>query len=293
MTKMFSCYLTFDVDYTNYVEQISSADEFSFIADMMIPFFEKNNICATWFVRIDNRMREEYGEPDYLLKSNHDVIQELKKIGHEIAWHPHCYVKRGDDWVQNQNELEVVEELESLLPVVKSYGIDVVRMGWAFHTNLTMRFINDNGFKIDSSAVPRPNYSWDKGLKDWSVTPSRFYHPSAEDYRIPGDLELRILEVPISTATISTPADTVEDVIRYINPAYHENYFSTALKSVIEKQDDLVTICHPYELQTATDRHHIISFNFEVFKKNIESLQNIAAAMDKSVRFKTISEAML
>ena len=34
-----------------------------------------------------------------------------------------------------------------------------------------------------------------------------------------------ILEIPMTTTILSTPTDTEENVVRYINPAYHESFF--------------------------------------------------------------------
>ncbi len=93
-------------------------------------------------------------------------------------------------------------------------------------SNECMQTLETLGFQADSSAIPRPNYSWERNLKDWKTTPQEPYYPSVDDYRIPdtNKRSLKILEIPMSMTRISLPGDTVK-MLRYIDPAYDSDLF--------------------------------------------------------------------
>ena len=122
-------------------------------------------------------------------------------------------------------------------------------------SNECMQTLETLGFQADSSAIPRPNYSWERNLKDWKTTPQEPYYPSVDDYRIPdtNKRSLKILEIPMSMTRISLPGDTVK-MLRYIDPAYDTDVFSHALQQLNGDGTD-VFIMHPYEILLSMDDH--------------------------------------
>jgi len=283
----FEVYLTFDLDYINYINGRNIIDEFSIVENIILPYLEEKNINATWFIRLDKKIGIEFGVPDFLFVKYKKTIDRLLQLGHKIAWHPHSYIKKDGKWVQDTNEKSVLEELYYLLPYVKKYNLDIVRVGWGYQTNKIMKFFNDNGFKIDSTCMARPKYKWDMTTKDWEISSNYSYYPSNDDYRIEGNKNLKILEVPITTIDMPVVSDT-EKVKRYINLSFYNTILKRPIKDWMKKENFLVSIIHPYELFKSENKHHIISFDIEEFKTNIEFIVKEVNSNGKKVIFKTL-----
>jgi len=285
----FDIYLTFDLDYVDHTDSLKNVNEFEILENMILPYLENKDIKATWFVRLDKKIENDFGLPDFLCINHKETIDKLKKLGHTIAWHPHNYLFENGKWLQNTHEESILEELNYLLPFVKKYDFDIVRVGWGFQTNKTMKFFSENGFKIDSTCMARPKYTWDITVKDWSISSNLPFFPSEDDYRIEKDKNLKVLEVPMTTVDIPVTSDT-ELVKRYINFSFYSSLLKEPLKKWIDHNDFLVSITHPYEIFRSKNPHHIISFDIDEFKKNIEFLNKNIAKKNMRIKYKTLDE---
>jgi hypothetical protein len=283
--------VTFDVDFTDYLsDEGSNCDEFGNILPLIFSVFEAHEgFKTTWFIRLDSQMEAVYGKPDYISCKYQRELQHLALTGHEMGWHPHFYVRKENRWKQNCETRQIMDELMRYAPMARSYGMKSVRMGWGFHTNETMRLLADICFLIDSSAIPRPRYSWEKITKDWTRTPVDPYYPSELDYRIPGRPSLRVLEIPMSVAVVRAPYDT-GGVIRYMNLAYHPDLLREPLKNWFRMHSHLITVTHPYELSPRGRTHGLLAFDLNAFEQNLQMIQDIAAKKGKRVSFLTLSE---
>ena len=233
--------LTFDLDFIDYTSN-KQFDELEECLPILLRAFRKfPNIKATWFIRTDSQLECMFGRSDFFLHKHRQKIEWLTERGHEIGWHHHAYCLRNQVWKQNVIEESVCEELAKYGEIAASYGMKSTRMGWGFHTNKTIKILDDLGFWVDSSAIPRPKYSWDTAEKNWELTGLIPYKPAACDYRIQGDPHLEITELPMTTTTIAAPGDTMV-VQRYINPAYYHNYFRQAIDRVLNI-NTVVLIC--------------------------------------------------
>jgi len=265
--------VTFDLDFTNYLNDNDFIDEFEEAWPYFINFCNTlKNLKTTWFIRIDNQIKTLYGSEDYIFLKHAEKIKWLRNNGHEIGWHFHSYVINDGKWVQNTNDELVVEEMKQVFPIVQKHNLKISRMGWTYHTNKTMKMLEQLGVKYDFTAFPRPNYNWDKILRDWHITPSYTYKPSLEDYRIPGNPSLDLNQVPITSVKLPSKTDTDIDVLRYLNPAYKEEYFEIGLS----KTNDFImnTLSHPYEFLPSGTKHEMLSFSPNVFLSNLQTLEN-------------------
>jgi hypothetical protein len=283
--------VTFDVDLTDYLtEGKSGVEEFESIIPSVLSVLEKEKgFKATWFIRLDSQMDALYGQPDYVFHRYREELHHLSSIGHEIGWHPHFYVKGEGGWRQSFKTAEIMDELIRYAPMARSYGTKSVRMGWGFHTNETMRLLADLCFFIDSSAMPRPKYPWEETNRDWTLTPVTPYFPSEKDYRVPGEPNLPILEIPMSMVPVKTPYD-IEHVLRYINLAYHPDLLREPLEYWLREHSHLITITHPYELFFREESHCLLAFDLKAFERNLEILKGIAAEKGVLVSFLTLYE---
>lgn len=266
--------VTFDLDYTNYLNDSTFVDEFEEAWPFFLSFCNTiKDLKTTWFIRIDKQIKSLHGSEDYIFLKHADKIEWLRNNGHEIGWHFHSYVISEGKWVQNANEELVVQEMKQVFPIVQKHKLEISRMGWTYHTNKTMKTLEQLGIKFDFSAFPRPNYKWDKIVRDWHITPCHTYKPSLEDYRIPGNPSLDLYQVPITSLALPSKTDTDIDVLRYLNPAYKEDYFKIGLSNT----DDFIlnTLSHPYEFLPSGTKHEMLSFSPNIFLSNLQTLKNI------------------
>lgn len=263
--------ITFDVDNESYLESRSIDELDLYFQSMREIISSYKDIKTTWFLRIDRQAESIGGRPDYVFITHRDKIKWLLDNGHEVGWHHHAYIKQNDKWVQDLNEDRICHDLKSYGEIALSYGVKSLRAGWGFHTNATIKTTNDLGIKIDSSAIPRPRYSWEKSSKDWNNTPAHPYFPSKKDYRLPGKPEVGILEIPISVTRIEAPYDTDKGILRYINLAYHREIFKKAMESVMKDNEYIVIIAHPYEFFDG-HKNPLLSFDISSLKSNLDFL---------------------
>lgn len=288
MADIFDVCVTFDLDLTDGNDPLAEVQWASTAIRSLLDNYD--NIRVTWFVRLDAHLEKILGRADAVFYHCRPQLSSLTAKGDEIGWHPHCYVQKNGEWRQNVNAAEVARELHTYGPLARDYKLNIVRMGWGFQTNETISVLAKLGFRVDSSAIPRPCYELDRQQgRNWTVSPTTPYWPSRADYRIPGEPSLPILEVPISTSVIQAPYDA-HKMIRYFNLAFHPHILEGSLEEWIERYSFLVSITHPYELAPRPTSHGLIAFDTSALMKNIESIQNITKRMGKKLRYLTISE---
>jgi hypothetical protein len=271
--------VTFDVDDVNWVTG-SGTDELSLAAPTIMSLLDTfPDIRTTWFVRLDAGIAARRGRPDALLHEHADVFARLRTAGHEVAWHHHA-VRAGTTDEPETDSSAICTALRALAPLVRAWGLESVRLGWSYADASILACLDDLGFTVDSTALPRPSYPWDVVPRDWDGAPHRPYHPSRTDHRREGEPLGSLLEVPLSVAVLPAPHDTLPDVQRYVNPAYHVELFGRAIRAVAASPL-IVTVTHPYEcLPTSPNagaspspyRHPLLSHSPDVLRDNLAHL---------------------
>jgi hypothetical protein len=283
-------FLTIDLDLVDYLNGDTPIDECGPQLDPLLRVLQRHpDWTVTWLVRVDGRIEVDSGDPTSAHAAAAHRLRDFVARGHELAWHPHAYVRHNGRWAQNTNAESVARELRLYAPVARGLGLRSVRMGWGFHTNETMHEIAAREFSVDSTAIPRPVYPWDR-LKDWSTTPERPYRPSRDDYRLPGSPALPILELPISVATIRAPYDAGV-VVRYLNPAYQPTFVGDVLRDWFATRLYAVLVTHPHELFPTGGAHPMLALSADAFEENVVSLEEGARRHGVAPRFLTLSHA--
>ena len=263
--------LTIDVDMVDYssMSNWKEFDElevaFSRIQKALVEF---PNVKTTWFIRIDSQIEAHFGSSLYVFDKHASKLNWLLENGHSLGWHHHCYKQEQGRWVQEDSLSKNIEDVQRYGELARKQGLSVSRMGWGYMSNEIISTLEKLGFRADSTAIPRPNYPWEKNSKDWSTTPSLPYFPSVDDYRIPasGGRACSILEIPMSVAYVPAPGDTVK-MMRYVNPAYDLVVFEQALSELKNLGPD-VLIMHPYEIFLERNDHALFESNS--FEKNLQ-----------------------
>lgn len=263
--------VTFDLDLVDHVSG-GQVDEMEHAFPLFQQLCESQpDIKTTWFIRIDNQMEARFGAADYIFQAHVDKLDWLLENGHELGWHFHSYVMDNGNWKQNTDEEAVCEELIKHYAIAKKHKLNLLRMGWTYHTNRTMETINKFGLLADCSAMPRPNYTWEISTRNWEGSPTLPYYPSVADYRVPGNPCYTTVEYPLTTIPVAAPYDTEAGVLRYLNPAYQEDIFRKAVDDMNIEHCNLIS--HPYEYLPAVKAHGMLAFNFNSFANNLQYLQ--------------------
>jgi hypothetical protein len=174
------------------------------------------------------------------------------------------------DWIKPNKENLDLESIVIYAELAQRVGLDVSRIGWGVMNNEIMGILMDSGFRIDSTCIPRPKYSWSYKLSDWSDRDCSIYSPCRMNYQRHDEAQRSLVEIPISTSIYEKSTDTESKVIRYLNIANPHKVFVDMLDQV--KSDTVVTISHPYEFFVQS-KNGEYRFNSADLIKNLDLLK--------------------
>jgi len=280
--------LTFDVDLVDWVSG-QNVDELSDVMPALLRVLaEIGDVHATFFVRLDDGIARRFGRADHAFVQAVGLWDRVRGAGHEVAWHHHAATNcatpanglNGEPERPEQDAERLLDGVTRHSLAARALGCTSTRMGWGQHTQETLAQLALDGWRADSSAMPRPVYAWDPPLRDWSRAPSV---PYLIDELALGHSRARALwEVPITMVPMATATDTRSDVCRYVNPAYRAHVFAAAI-AVAPTDDPLVLLCHPYECAGGR-QHPLYAFSMDAVRANLTRLANHGA------RWLTINE---
>jgi hypothetical protein len=231
---------------------------------------EKRRLKITFLIRSDAYMEEAFGDYSYCARMSHDFLDELRSKGNEIGWHPHLWRWSGR-WIAEFVSLKFIQEClgNGFSSLHDYFPVTSVRTGWDFMSNEVMKTLESLGILTDFSALPGIQYQdlTHGGGCNWLGTPSKFYFPSREDYRLPATVSgFRVLEMPITltmTPPVVSPVRRFLDAYRKIertqspyepiNLAKHLVFNSNGLETVFRsckpgRAGYLLTYLHPSDL---------------------------------------------
>ena len=248
----------------------------------------------TWFVRVDDHVAFYHDDPCYLLNKYSEMWEHRRKAGDEIAWHPHIYSYENKTWGSETNPHKVEEILKrnSLAFALCESSPRICRIGEAWFDNNVAKLLDDIGIICDSTAMPGRLRQDEFRTLDWRATPQLPFHPSINDYRIPGTDPRNYLEVPMSMIKVKAPYDT-EPYFRYVDLSFHHALMKKGLNEFIEKSSLLVSMTHPSGVLSSLSPEHghgLISFDLDNYYNNLYYIVKQAQTLGKEVKFITMSE---
>lgn len=252
-----------------------------------------HQLQCTWLVRADNQLKELYGTEDYLLQEYESTWDSLQNEGDEIGWHPHICRRQDKRWEFEYDPQRLRTCLRTSYEAIASHiSVTSARVGGTYHTNESMRTLAELGIEVDSTALPGRRRDDDTRQFDWTPTPNTPYRPSIEDYRVPGERPLEIVEFPMTTIETMAPYDDIP-LDRYLNLSFYSNIIEDGIESVIhdENRQFLVTITHPAEVLDWGFGHPVISYDMETTVRNLERILTECERIGRPYRFETLSGA--
>src|SRR5437763_14688938 len=136
---------------------------------------------------------------------------------------------------------------------------------------MLMATLADLGLQIDCSAFPGRRRNDAERRFDWATTPPHPYHPSAGDYRVPGDDPLRIVELPLAMVEIMASYDP-RPMLRYLNLAYDHDRLRQAMPSLNLDATYFQTVIHPEEISGRRPSNGLYAFTLENVERNLDFL---------------------
>ena len=255
-------------------------------------------IKKTWFVRADNQLKDIYGDTGYLLKRYFALWRKQMIEGDEIGLHLHIYQKSTDNkWIQETRPEYLIKKIREGYDAMKENNFKPLssRIGEAYMSNEIVSTLNKLGIKIDSTAMPGRVRKDAKFQLDWLGTSQLPYHPSKDDYRVPGENQLNLLEVPMSMIYTKVKYD-VRPLKRYVNLSFYNDVMKDGLRKYIREYKLLVIITHPFEvlhsMYNKDKKHPLISFNIGEIKKNIDFIISECKNAGKEYMFIRLSDLL-
>jgi len=248
------------------------------------------DVSATWFIRSDKVIQDSFGSYTELFDRVVSVITGAS-VTHEIGWLPQLYT---EGVISKTLSAEYCKSSlnEAYYALSKAgYQIQSTRMGDCYHNNHTMKVLEDIGIKYDCSALPHRVKKEAGWYLDWELTGEKVYHPSSDDYRVPGHPSYELLEIPLSMVDILADYE-VQPLSRYINPCFKNDYLWQNLESVIEKANYLHCVMHPDEIVPPEKNagHPLVSYSYKDTINNLSRIINTFQKHSECIEFHTVRE---
>ena len=238
-----------------------------------------NNPKLTWLISDEEKILKKFFETRKSFSNNYDEIGM------------HCLISEKLE-IETTSIEKVDSFLKQSLEKFLNYDISPVsnRILGCGSSNQILKSLSNNGFKVDSSAIPNRKRS-NKIKFDWIGTSFEPYHPSIDNYRISTDQvenQLNILEVPLSTITTKTSYEQFS-CERYLDLCFHNKIISKGLKNIIKSRKIVVSILHPSSFIRSSNEE-LISDKFGNFVHNLKSIIETCDKFNKKLRFVTLSD---
>lgn len=299
--------LTFDTDADHFDQSLlpagaapdvtwrGVAEGIPAILDVARSYHDSDGNAArfTWFVRVDNQIKELHGDAAHLLSKHWDMWQRCIAEGDEIGWHPHLYRREGDEWVQEKDEHRLESAMVESFAALRARGMrpEASRIGEAYCSNGILAVLEKLEMRCDSTAMPgRVRQDTHRNI-DWAGTPVLPYRPSRADYRRPGQPARKLVEIPMSLVPVRAEYDQ-GPFPRYVDLSFRTPALAAGLRDHIATAQMLVTMTHPSGVLSdlVERRHGLISFSIESFRANLDMIVELCRTAGRPFRFVTISE---
>ena len=256
-------------------------------------------IPVTWFIRIDEQIKNELGNELYLFEKYTSFWEKTEKYKHEIAWHPHLYKKNsGGIYEIPTTQSEILDQLDRTWEQIldASLSFKAFRNGEGWLNEPLLERIKDWNFEVDSTALPGL-FREDGHTMNWKEAPNEPYYPCNNDISKPCS-QNNIVEFPMNTWIVKAPYDK-NARLRYMNPAIHTPIFKSSLIGWSENLKNTpkqpfyfwVLILHPDELLPRNTSDLLYSWSISGLINNLKALNTTINQLGHTVEYLTLTDA--
>lgn len=278
----------------------NSWDSINYLTTLNEELYEnvKCNIPITWFLRIDNQIKETFGNSLYLYELFYSFWKINAQFGNELAWHPHFYTKnKNNETVVMKDDHELSDTMDCLWEDICSekLSFNSFRNGEGWLNGVILAKIEEFGLSVDSSALPGL-FRTDGHPMNWKNTPNYPYYINSLALEIP-QIDSSIIEFPLNTWITKTSYD-INSRLRYMNPAIHHQLFRDAVRFwkenfiKLNKKDYFwVFILHPEEIMVQSKSDLLYGHTRSVMYDNLNFFNKIILEMGDDFEYTTLSKA--
>jgi hypothetical protein len=165
-----------------------------------------------WEVRADPQIEAVHGHAGWAFDHYAEAWERLRADGDEIGIHAHCWRAEPDGgWFVDHADGEWTERCvaSAIAAYRDAFGAPPPssRGGDRFLSDAIIALLEGRGVAADLTVEPRmpaaPSVGDDArttgSLPDYREAPEVAYHPSAENFLVPGHGEVRLLELPLTS----------------------------------------------------------------------------------------------
>ena len=258
----------------------------------------KLNVPITWFLRIDNQIKDTFGSSLYLYEKFDFFWKNNVQFENELAWHPHFYTKgENNETIIMVDQQELFDTMDYLWEDILNQNLFLksFRNGEGWLNSVILSKIEKFGFKVDSSALPGL-FRTDGHPMNWKNTPNYPYYINSLALEEP-QKESNIIEFPINTWMTKASYD-INPRLRYMNPAIHHHIFKDAVRywkeniiKLNQKDYFWVFILHPEEIMKKNKNDLLYGHSRNIMCENLNFFNKVIIEMGDEFEYSTLSTA--
>ncbi|MDC0417225.1 hypothetical protein OAL74_02115 [Candidatus Pelagibacter sp.] len=250
----------------------------------------KKFVPISWFVRVDDEIKNDFGSYLGLFQKYKKIFNYLKKKNGKFYLHPHLFKfdKKEGVWNQETNDKKNLLQLNKIYSekkLSKFVNLKVIRIGGHYSTKKILKFLSMRDVFADCSSLPGRKGNYDRPF-NWMNTkkiPHYIYFSRSH----------KLLEIPPSMIKIKADYDK-KAYPRYLDLTFKSDLFSKSLGTLNLKSKNLITISHPCQLlNNNKNSHGLLGYGINNFIKNLNNLISYLKKKNISYKFDYIENVNL
>ena len=251
---------------------------------LILALYKKFNfyVPVSWFVRVDDEVKKEFGGYFGLIKKNKILFKKLHDLNGRFYLHPHLYSFDSNEkkWTQETNQKKILSQLQRIIKSVKknkTFNSKVIRIGGHYFSNEILGLLLKNNFLLDSTSLPGRVGGFIKPF-DWKKSDEKIHFLKLKKQN------KSIIEAPPSMIKIKANYDK-RPFKRYLDLTFKNSLISKYKKNInINSNNYLMTLSHPFQF-ISKGKHGLLSNGVNNYMKNLELILKIITNKGYKYRF--------
>lgn len=264
--------ITFDIDpdsnNSNRAGRWNGLKKGCLLITKQLKKYFKNDIPISWFVRVDDEIKNEFGSYLGLINKNKKLFKKLESFNGKFYPHPHLYFfdKKKKTWKQELDEKKNLIQIKNILRSLKNskfFKQKIIRFGGHYFSNKILELLIQKRFQIDSTSLPCRTGTPSKPF-DWKNCEKNLHFLKSKKKKG------RILEAPPSMFKIKADYDN-KPFLRYLDLTFKNKLIKKYIKNVNFNNGYILTLSHPAQV-ILKKKHGLLGFGVNNYLKNIKQI---------------------
>lgn len=245
-------------------------------------------IPISWFVRVDDEIKNEFGSYLGIIKKNEKIFERLHKFCGKFYLHPHLYYFNIKDkiWKQELDNKKNLNQIKNILKSVKNtkyFKKKIIRIGGHYFSRQILDLLIKKKFKIDSTSLP--------GRKGFIAKPFNWKNGKRNlHYLKLKNKNGMILEAPPTMFEIKADYDK-KPLMRYLDLTFKNLLMKKYIKNIKFDSRYILTLSHPSQI-ILTGKHGLLGYGIKNYLKNLKLLVQRIKEMGLKYKFYHIEDLL-